>query len=123
VPAHIHHSPPAQEDVAGGLHHPLPPHHPLAGLFVAALRQVILQHRRGGLLDLQEQRVPCVTSLEQDDERAGADAAHAHDLAGHVHDLKTVQQMTPIVLQRGSVGAQLLTNGLCSAPENRNRPR
>jgi hypothetical protein len=31
--------------------------------------------------------------------------------------------MTPIVLQRGSVGAQLLTNGLCSAPENRNRPR
>ena len=90
-------------------------HDPLAGLLVATLRQVILQHRRRGLLDLQEQRVLRVTSLEQDDERAGADAAHAHDLAGHVHDLKTLQQVTPIVLQRGPVGAQLLTERLLTS--------
>jgi hypothetical protein len=50
MPLDIHPSGPAEEDVARGLHHPLPLHHPLAGLLVAALRQVILQYRRGGLL-------------------------------------------------------------------------
>jgi hypothetical protein len=66
-----HGSCPDEEDVARGLHHPLPLHHPLAGLLVAALRQVILQRRGGGLLDLQAQGVLRVASLEQDDERAG----------------------------------------------------
>ena len=57
VAVDVHALGPAEEDVAGRLHHPLSLHHPLAGLPVAALRQVLLQHRRGRLLDLQEQRV------------------------------------------------------------------
>ena len=54
---------PAQEDVAGGLHQPLALHDALSGLRVSTLREMVLQHRRGCLLDLQEQRVlssrPC----------------------------------------------------------------
>ena len=42
------------------------------GLRVAALRQMVLQHRRGRLLDLQEQRVLLIATLEQDDERSCA---------------------------------------------------
>jgi hypothetical protein len=42
---------------------PLSLHDPLAGLSEAALGQVVLQHRGGGLLDLQKQRVIGVASL------------------------------------------------------------
>ena len=45
---------PAQEDVAGGLHHPLALHDAFAGLAVAALREVVLQDGSGGSFDLQE---------------------------------------------------------------------
>jgi hypothetical protein len=32
---------PAEKDVAGGLHHPLPPHDPLSGLLIAVTVQVL----------------------------------------------------------------------------------
>jgi hypothetical protein len=89
------------------LHHPLPLHHPLAVLPVPAFAQVGLENRCCGLLDLQEQRVLRVASLEQDDECPGADAADADDLAGQVHDLEALQQVAPVVLQGGPVGAEL----------------
>ena len=54
----------------------------LAGLPAAALRQVVFQHRRRGLLDLQEQRVLLVPPLQQPDQRPGSDTADADDLAG-----------------------------------------
>ena len=101
---------PAQEDVAGGLHHPLALHDPLARLSVPALRQVILEHRSGRLLDLQEQWVLLVATLEQHDEGSGADAADAHDLAGHVDDLEALQEPAPIVLQGRPVGAELVVD-------------
>jgi hypothetical protein len=47
------------------VHHPLPLHHPLAVLPVPALRQVGLKNRCRRLLDLQEQRILRVASLEQ----------------------------------------------------------
>ena len=56
---------PAQVDVAGRLHQPLPLDHPLAGLLEPALGQVVLEHRGRRLLDLEEQRVLLVTALEQ----------------------------------------------------------
>ena len=59
---------------------------------------MVLQHRRRGLLDLQEQRVLLVAALQQHDERPGADAADAHDLAGHVDDLEPLEQVAAIVL-------------------------
>ena len=98
---------PAQEDVAGGLHHPLPSNHPLAVLLVAALGQRALQDRRGRLLDLQEQRVLLVAALEQGDEGPGADTAHPDHLAGHIDQLEPLQQLAPIILQGGPVGAEL----------------
>jgi hypothetical protein len=82
-------------------------HDALAGLGEAAVGQVVLQHRGGGFLDLQEQRVIGVASLEQHDERPGPDAAHAHDFAGHVRDLEVLQQVAPVTLQGGPVGAEL----------------
>ena len=101
---------PAEEDVARGLHHSLALDHSFAGLAVAALRQVVLQHRRGRLLDLQEQRVVLVSTLQQHDERPRPDAADAHDLAGHVDDLEPLEQVAAIVLQRLAVGAELLVD-------------
>ena len=51
---------PSQVDVAGRLHHALALHDPFAGLLEPALGKVVLQHRGGGLLDLEEQRVALV---------------------------------------------------------------
>ena len=73
---------------------------------------MVLEHRGRRLLDLQEQRILLIAPLEQDDERARADAADTHDLASHVDDLEPLQQVTPIVLQRGPVGAELLVDRL-----------
>ena len=69
--------------------------------------QVVLEHRAGRLLDLQEQRVLLVASLEQDDEGARADAADADHLARHVDDLELLEQVAPVALQRRPVGAEL----------------
>ena len=77
---------------------------------MTALRQVVLEYRGRRLLDLQEQRISLVASLQQDDERARADAADAHDLASHVDDLELLEQVAPVVLQRGPVGAELLVD-------------
>ena len=63
---------------------------------VPALRQVVLQHRLRGLLDLQEQRVLLVAALQQDDERPGADAADADDLARNVDHLEPLEQVTAV---------------------------
>jgi hypothetical protein len=82
---------PSQEDVARGLHHALSLHNSLTRLTKTALRQVILKDRRGCLIDLQEQWVLQVATLEQHDEGAGADAADAHDLPGHVDDFEALQ--------------------------------
>src|SRR5512133_404566 len=71
---------PAQEDVADGLHHPLPGDHALAVLGEAAFGQRALQDRGGRLLDLQEQRVVLVATLEQDDVGPGTGAAHPDTL-------------------------------------------
>src|SRR5215211_3743407 len=99
VPLDVHTLGPAQEDVAGGLQHPLPLDHPLAVLLVAAPGQVVLQDRPGCLLDLQEQRILLVAALEQDDEGPGADAAHPDHLAGQVDEPEPLQQQTAIVLE------------------------
>ena len=77
---------------------------------IPALPPRCLQNRWGCLLDLQEERVLRVASLKQDDKRPGADTAHANHLAGHVHDLEAFQQVTPVVLQGGPVGAELLAD-------------
>jgi hypothetical protein len=69
---------------------------------------VVLQHRPGRLLDLQEQRVLLVAALEQGDEGSGADAAHPDHLAGHVDQLEPLQQLALVVAQGGPVGAELL---------------
>ena len=71
---------------------------------------MVFEHRGRRLLDLQEQRILLVASLQQDDERARADAADTDDLASHVDHLEPLQQVAPIVLQRGPVGAQLLVD-------------
>src|SRR5215218_9925861 len=103
---------PAQVDVAGGLHHPLPLDDALAVLAVAALSQVVLQDRGGRLLDLEEQWVVLVAALEQGDERPGADAAHPDHLAGQVDEPEPLQQLTAIVLEGGPVGPELLPDRL-----------
>ena len=97
---------PAEEDVARGLHHPLAVHDPFARLAVAALRQVVFEHRPRRLLHLQEQGVVLIAALQQADVRTGPDTADPDDLARHVDQLELLEQVAPIVLQRGAVRAQ-----------------
>ena len=73
---------------------------------------MVLEHRGGGLLELQEERVLLIAALEQHDERPGADAADADDLAGEVDDPELLEQVPPIVLQRGPVRAELFVDHL-----------
>src|SRR5579875_974012 len=101
---------PAEEDVAGGLHHPLSLHHPFAVLAISARPQVLFQHRGRGLLDLEEERLTGVPALEQGDERPRADAADADHLARRVDDLEAFEQGPAVVLQGGTVTAELFTD-------------
>ena len=97
---------PAQEDVAGRLHEPLAVHHPLALVVVPAGPGEPGEHRFLGLLDLEEQRVGLVTAQHQDDPAAGAHAAHADHLAGHVGELVLLEQHPAVRLQRPPVLAE-----------------
>ncbi len=71
---------------------------------------MVFEYRGRRLLDLQEQRILLVASLQQGDERARADAAHTDDLASHVDHLEPLQQLAPVVLQCCPVGAELLVD-------------
>ena len=96
---------PAQEDVGRRLHQALPGHHPLAMVGVCARAQEPLEHRRLRLLDLQEQRVVVVAAEQQHDVAAGADAAHAHDLVGHV-DVAVLLDRVVLAPERAPVRAE-----------------
>jgi hypothetical protein len=70
---------PAEEDVGIGLHQSLTLHHPFAGIVVVRAWQAGLEHRSGGLLDLQEEWVVGVSIFHQHDPGPGADAADAEN--------------------------------------------
>jgi len=73
---------------------------------------VILEHGPGRLLDLQEQWVLGVAALQQHDERPGAGTAHANHFARQIDDLKPLEQVAPIVLQRATVVPELVAQHL-----------
>ena len=79
--------------------------HSLAVGWVAAGPDEVLEHRRLGLLGLQEQRVGVVAAEEQHDPRSRADAAHAHDLAGRVDQAEVLQEVAAVALERLAVAA------------------
>ena len=91
---------PAEEDVAGGLHQPLAGDHPLTVVLELARAEELLEHRCLGLLQLQEQRILAVAAEQQRDPGAGADAAHADDLAREVGQPELLEQHAPVVLER-----------------------
>ena len=98
-----------------------PIHDTLAGLTVTGLRQVVLEDRGRRLLDLQEKRILVVTPLQQYDERACADAADADDLARDVDQLKVLEQVPAVGLQRRAVLAELLVDGMARARRRSSR--
>ena len=75
-----------EEDVARCLHELLPVDDALAGAALAALREVVLERRAPGLLELEEQRVVAVPAQVERDERGEAHAADADDLVRDVHE-------------------------------------
>ena len=75
----------------GRLREPLPLHDPATVVRVRALARVGLEHRRLGLLDLEEQRVALVATLHVGDPAPGPDAADPDDLARHVHAARTTR--------------------------------
>ena len=77
---------PAQEDVRSALDDPLSHHDALALALPGTGLEVGRQDRRLGFLVLEEQGVVGAVAAQEDDPAARADASHAHDLSGHIHD-------------------------------------
>ena len=96
---------PAQQHVARRLEPALAGHHALAVVGVDARRQVTLEHGRLRLLELEEQRIAAVAGVQQHDDRHQPDAAHAHDLERGIHEAEALQQLLPVLLDRGEVAA------------------
>src|SRR4051794_19777991 len=97
---------PAEKDVARRLHQPLPLDDPPALLLERALPREALEHRRLGLLDLQEERVLGVPAEQEHDPGAGTDAAHADHLSRQVHVAIAVGQMADVPVERAAIGVQ-----------------
>ena len=91
---------PAQEDVARGGHEVLAVDDAFAVGAVSARSDELLEHRRLGLLGLEEQRVGVVAAEHQHDPRPGADAADPDHLAGDVGQAELLQQVATVALQR-----------------------
>ena len=71
------------------------------------------------LLGLQEQRVAVVAADHQQDPGPGADAAHADDLAGHVHEPVLTEQVPAIGWQRPAVAPRPAPASRCEEPVRR----
>ena len=117
--------------VAGGLHEPLAVHDALALVLVLARARVGSEHRRAGLLDLQEQRIVVAVAHQQDHQRLGPDRADADDLAREVLVVVVVEHDAPIgapgsarsrealvddlleVARTSSSGGRTITGGSC----------
>ena len=92
-------------------------------LVVAALGQVILQHRRcDASLTCRNSGSCSIATLHQHDERPGADAADTHDLAGDIDDVESFEQVTAIVLQGRAIRAELLVDHVLPDLDRRTRP-
>ena len=89
----------------GGLHQALALDDALAVLLVLARAEVRLEHRRLGLLELQEQRIVVVAAEQQQDPGAGPDAADADDLAGRVDVAEPLEQLSAVAGQGRAVVA------------------
>ena len=96
---------PAQHDVAGRLHQPLPLHDPLAVVGEPAPAEEPLEHRRLGLFDLQEEGIVAVVADHEHHPRPSADAADPDHLAGAVHVAETFEEQPAIIRQAATVRA------------------
>ena len=76
-----------------------PFHDALAVVCVLALAEERLEHRRLGLLELEEQRIIVVAAEHQADPRARADAADTDDLAGRVDVVEALEQLAAVAGQ------------------------
>src|SRR4051812_30030018 len=93
---------PAEEDVRRTLDHALSYHHASSLLSDCPFaRDIGLQHRFTGFLDLQKYRAFTSLLLEQHNPAIGADAADANNLARDVND-PVARQQTPSVLGQRS---------------------
>ncbi len=97
---------PAEEQVACGLHQPLPGDDAVAAVVVLAVAEERLEHRGLSLLDLQEERVGVVTAEEQRDPGSRADAADPDDLAGEVDEVVLLEQAAAVGREGAPVVAE-----------------
>ena len=97
---------PAEQVVARGLHQPLPLDDPVSLALVRRRTRVRGEHRRLGLLQLEQQRVARVPALHQHDPGAGPDAADPHDLAGQRDEPVALHQHAALRRQAGAVLVQ-----------------
>ena len=85
---------PAEEDVAGRLHEPLPRDDTLPLVAVLAPTAKVLQDGRLRLFGLQEQRFVAVTGIHEHDPGAGANAADSDYLTSDLDQLELLEQDT-----------------------------
>ena len=97
---------PTDQDVARRLHQALPFDDPLPVAREPALAEERFEHRRLGLLELEDERVGVVAADQDEDVGAGADAADADDLPRAVDVAVALDEPPPVARQRPPVGAE-----------------
>ena len=78
----------------------------LAVVLVPARAGVRLEHRCGGLLGLQDERVAFVATLQHDDEAACSDAADADDLEREVGEAVALEELAQALGHGRAIGVE-----------------
>ncbi len=90
---------PAKEDIAGCLHHPLSANYALTGVVQSLRIEMLFDHRRPCLFDLQEHGLPQFVHHQQN-QAASPDAPDPHDLEGQILRREMSKERTPVVAKR-----------------------
>ena len=106
---------PAEHDVARRLGQALALDHALAAVRELALPEERLEHRRLGLLELEEQRIVVVLAEQKADPGARADTPDADHLPGRVNVPVALEQLPPVAGERPPVGADHAVQELVQA--------
>ncbi len=97
---------PPKEEITGGLHDALSTDDPASMAGIGTGAKMTFEDRSLGLLDLEEERVAALVSLQQGDITARAHASHTDDLLGNINEVVFAQKEVPILLERSTISRQ-----------------
>ena len=90
---------PTQKEITGSLHDTLTIDDPVCMARISTGAEVTFEDRSLCLLDLQEERVMALASLEEGNITARAHASHSDDLLDNINETILLEQDTAIFLK------------------------